>query len=808
VIALTLERSAVEMRVVPRTTGNAFQEPAKPAVDVELKNRTERSVSLRIGGEAVHYFGRKSEIASQRVRLRAAETRLMPVELPAPERGHYDLTLTASDGDGPLATKHTSYCLLAPDTRQAMADSPFGLWTFWGGHGFPKKAEERDDYYVRLMDMLYKAGIRYTFPLVIRVPENAAPDEKARLQASADRIRRELKAHRILTAEFRPPGTFHPLWDKKRYDDPWPGNSLAESMAAIGRLKKETECDRAELFAEDRISVRWLMQVPWWWQGKPRPAYDERERRNLDALVRVASIWIDELRKQHPDVKVLLGNDYPLQIEALLNEGFVKKGYVDIAGIEGAQFMRMPENPTFLTVTAFTRQMREALDMHGGQKVPIWSTEAFYPCTQPGNLTEATQARYVARTLLVGLAAGLEKVLKPFGIYDMSDDYRFSHWGAPGLCRDDDEFQPKPSYVAYAVLTQVLDRCKYARRVETGSAVVFAPVFRRGDGHEVCALWTLHGSRPAIVSVGQGQVVITDAMGRETRPQVAGGAVYVAITPDPIYLAGAPVQKIALGEPVWSAGFSPSPVRPEGRTPNAGGLRPEGRTPNAGGQEGKEQVISEMASADEWRPAEDKPGFLEENNFENPRVKGDFRLDWTKDGLAVTMPPLPADAKDRLIARYQVLELKKKAVLDGRPRWIGAWVKGCGNWGRVIYDLTDAEGERWISIGMPREFNVNDPYNWSFLCHDGWRLVRHDLPGDFGGAERHHWPTQCIWGRFKPGPPDKDGKPTDAGNGIVDYPLTLNRVVVEMRDTILHLDSYRPIKDNTIVIKSLMAGGE
>jgi hypothetical protein len=274
-------------------------------------------------------------------------------------------------------------------------------------------------------------------------------------------------------------------------------------------------------------------------------------------------------------------------------------------------------------------------------------------------------------------------------------------------------------------------------------------------------------------------------MGRETRPDAPNGTVQVTITPDPVYIAGAPVRKIGLGEPQYADGPSPSTG----------------------------QAISTMSSADEWQPAEEPPGFLEDNNFENPRVKGEFKLDGGRADaplgkcLGVRMPPLPDTAKDTLIARYQALELKKKVVLDGRPRWIGATVRGCGNWGRLIYDLTDAEGEQWLSIGMPREFNVNDPYNWSFLNHDGWRFVAHDLPGDFGGSERHHWPTQCVWGHFKPGPPDKDGKPTDTGNGIVDYPLTFNKLIIEMRDTIIHLDSYRRIADNTILVKNLMVGG-
>ena len=811
VVALVLERSGVEMRVLSRTTGNVFVEPQKPGVDVELRSREDRPLSLHLGLESRHYFGPK-EVRRTDVRLKPGERRVVAIDLPRQERGYYDLTVQVSDDRGPLATKHTSYCLLAADGRQALEDSPFGVWTFWGGHGFPAGAEGREGYYVRLMDMLYKAGIRYTFPLRVAVPANAPAEEKARLQASADRIARELEAHKVLACDFRSPGTFHPLWDKKRYDDPWPGNSLAESMAAVGTLKNATRCRMAELFAEDRISVRWLMQAPWWWQGMPRPSYDERERRNLDGLVRVASPWIDELRKQHPDVKVLLGNDFPLQIEALLNEGFIRKGYVDIAGIEAAQFMRMPENPTFLTVTAFARQMREALDMHGGQQVPIWSTEAFYPCTHPGNLAEQTQARYIARTLLVGLAAGLEKILKPFGIYDMSDDYRFSHWGMPGLCREDDEFQPKPSYVAYAVITQALDRRRYARKVETGSAVVYAPVFRGPDGREVCALWTLRGKRPAEITAAGGPAVVTDIMGRETRPGPAGGPIRVMVTPDPLFVAGPAVQGIRLGEPEYEDAGSGLPAAPaagaarEPAAPKRSGEPPQGRAA------GKRQLISSMDSGDQWQAAQETPGFLEANNFENPRVRGELRFEWGRPDalfgpcLAVTMPALAPAAKDPLIARCQVLELKKKVVLDGRPRWIGAWVRGCGNWGRLIYDLTDAEGERWISIGMPGQFNVNDPYNWSFLNHDGWRFVRHDLPGDFGGSERHHWPTQCIWGHFKPGPPDKDGKPTEVGNGIVDYPLTFKRLIVEMRDSIIYLDSLRHIGDNTILIKDLTVG--
>ncbi|HUU23356.1 MAG TPA: hypothetical protein VM389_12550, partial [Phycisphaerae bacterium] len=661
---------------------------------------------------------------------------------------------------------------------------------FWGTHGFhrhhyPTTPDDRwIEYRLRIMNMLHKAGIRFTQVAPAHGPGKQAPAVQARIDRINATLRRHREARKIHNVMFRPPGTFHPLWTKARYDDPWPGDLLAKSMEAVPRLAEATGCTRAELLAEDRISTRWLQQVPWWWLDKPRPAYTPKEKRNLAALVRVCSIWVDELRKKHPGVKVVLGNDYPLQIEALLNEGFARKGYLDVAGMEGAQFMRMPENPTFLTVTSFTRMMREALDRHGGRDVPIWSTEAFYPCTQPGNLSERTQARYVARTLLVGLAAGLEKIAKPFGVYDMSNDYRFSHWGQPGLCREDDELQPKPSYTAYAVVTRMLDRCRHARNVETGSSVVFAPAFRREDGHEVCALWTLRGARPAVVTITGKAATQVDLMGRGKRLD-AGAKIELTLSPDPVFLAGPAVRTIALGPP-----------------------RHDGKP------EGPAQLVSSLEAAAPWRAGAEPPGRLETGNFENPRVKGRFELRWGwKDPdrgpcLRVAFPPLPPKAPDRLIARYAVLELEKPVVLKGHPRWIGAWVHGRGNWGRLIYHLTDAEGEEWISIGMPGEFNVNDPFNVSFLNHDGWRLVRHDLPGHFGGPSRYHWPTQCIWGHFKPGPADGKGKPTDLGNGVVDWPLTFRKLIVEMRDTILYLDGARRIADNSILVQRLQVGGE
>jgi hypothetical protein len=48
---------------------------------------------------------------------------------------------------------------------------------------------------------------------------------------------------------------------------------------------------------------------------------------------------------------------------------------------------------------------------------------------------------------------------------------------------------------------------------------------------------------------------------------------------------------------------------------------------------------------------------------------------------------------------YSALSLKKPVEIKGEPTQIGLLVKGNGGWGRIIFELEDAKGQRWISIG-------------------------------------------------------------------------------------------------------------
>jgi hypothetical protein len=129
-------------------------------------------------------------------------------------------------------------------------------------------------------------------------------------------------------------------------------------------------------------------------------------------------------------------------------------------------------------------------------------------------------------------------------------------------------------------------------------------------------------------------------------------------------------------------------------------------------------------------------------------------------------------------------------VLEGAPAALGLWVKGGSDWGRVIYTLRDARGERCTSIGTQDQYNCDDVHSWSAFNFDGWRYLRFELPGHTGWDNfRKHGTT---WWR------------SDGGDGIVDLPLTLENIIVEQRTHVLYVNDVQPAASNTVGLSKLL----
>ncbi|MGC8805857.1 MAG: hypothetical protein ACP5QD_08000, partial [Candidatus Ratteibacteria bacterium] len=180
-------------------------------------------------------------------------------------------------------------------------------------------------------------------------------------------------------------------------------------------------------------------------------------------------------------------------------------------------------------------------------------------------------------------------------------------------------------------------------------------------------------------------------------------------------------------------------------------------------------LISRLDNLDEWIVEKEKNRELEIYNFNCPRRKGNFEFKIVDDFEGETSvlqitPKLPVEGSEYL-PMYEVLSHKTGIEIPGVPTKIGLMVNGNGGWGRVILELEDASGQRWISIGAeqegeptrwmadwfkPEEFaqlktsnlcdwNTDDAWQRSYINFEGWRYLQFPLLGNYPG-EGYHWP--------------------------------------------------------------------
>src|SRR6185436_1736776 len=133
---------------------------------------------------------------------------------------------------------------------------------------------------------------------------------------------------------------------------------------------------------------------------------------------------------------------------------------------------------------------------------------------------------------------------------------------------------------------------------------------------------------------------------------------------------------------------------------------------------------------------------------------------------------LEKQEKDRgVMPFYTTLEPQQPIALPGKASHLGLWVHASSDWGRVVYLVRDAKGERWISVGAKEEWNNDDVHCWSAFCFDGWRYLRFQLPSSAPYDSFRERGT-TWWGSYD-------------GDGVVDLPLKLEKVIVERRPKVI-----------------------
>lgn len=568
--------------------------------------------------------------------------------------------------------------------------------------------------------------------------------------------------------------------------------AVAELAEEVGRSPGAAPPARLMVFHETVLSGPHVSRLPSLFTGRAY-RFSADEEQAFQRLWREAETTAQAIRRHFPDTEIYFGNGNPQLLEAFLRRGFPKE-LLGSRGNEAGNFMRPPEAqpPDWVSNGAGLWMDRQLLDGYGYRDTPLRQCyEMVYPGTNPGNLSLRTQAEYYVRHMMHSLVWEIP-IIRSLLITDVGNSYYFSNWGAAGLCHQQPDVRPKPAYVACATLTLVLDGARFRRVVPCRSPVVYAVEFERPDRSYVTCLWTLRGTRPlGVRTAGRAAVWVTDLMGNIRAAEGAGDTAIVGLSTEPVFLTtAAPVVELVPGDPVL-------PGRPTGRS----------------------FVVADLGTAAGWSVETERSRELEAYSFMSPRRPG--RFDYTAmdsfEGEAgvLRVAPGPTAAGPELLPVYSVLRLDPAVELPGEPTEIGVMVNGNGGWGRILFELEDAVGQRWVSMGaeqagppsawmadwMPAEefarlktanqndWNTDDPWGRSAINFEGWSYLRFPLPGNYPG-ERYHWPYSSQW--------------YCSGDGIVRYPLRFRKLIVALPEKALHLREYRAVPRPEIYLKDLL----
>lgn len=770
IYGMTFERAPLHFSMQGTQIGNVFNEPQTPSFWLRLEQLdNSRLKDVTIKASAVDYYGDKIEFPS--ITKVLLPTFRGTLKLPVPRRGYYALNVTVESNGNVLLEKHTTFALLPKDTRKNRAQSPFGTWDFGGTHYTPNDADVVGPLYV-------KAGLRYGM-------FNFSKEERGK--------------YGIIRGN-------DPSLHLRTYTDKDGNLDLKTGLAKLDEEIAKYKADgyvpqRWLIYHEDSISGNHVTRTPDLFTGK-NYQLNADEQKKFDIMWKVAEAATLKIRAAFPHIKIYLGNGSPQLMEEFLRHNYPANMF-DVLGNEAAAFQRLPESQPldFVANNASLWMERKLLDDYGYKNKPLGQCyEITYPASNPGNMTLSEQANYVVRNVMHSLAWKIPAI-RFEGIADPGNSYYYSNWGGTGLMFGKPNLSPKPLYVAVATMTQMLDGATFTRAIPTGTNTVYAFEFRKLNGEFVTCLWTPNVSRKVLLFANQ-SLTVTDLMYSQKVLSKNNGAHTLIATANPQFIESAKSLQLKV----------------ESAT--------QGNLP-----EEKYFPISALSNVNDWKLINGKNNELEAYNFMQPRKAGDFEIKNVatvagKNDVLKVKSTKP-NTENWWIPQYTQLQLKQPVAIEGKPTHIGLLVNGNGGWGRVILELEDAAGQRWVSLGTEAkgepnpwladwlskdefaklqnsadqsagvsDWNSNDVWGDSVINFAGWHYMSIPLPGNYPG-EGYHWPRTSQWRCVK-----ADGT---RGDYIVHYPLTFKALDITARAKVLYGTKVLPVQRSEIYLKDLIA---
>jgi hypothetical protein len=720
VFGVTLEKSPVGVEFVQSQPGNIFANDEKPETGALLKALAPGKG--KVAWEILDVDGKKAgEGSAEYSFAKAGEEKKITIPLKMPEVGWYELNVSLQDAAGHTQLTHpASFALLGKDERKAKYDSPYSTWWFDGAHYTPKELDFAGP-------IMFKAGIR-----------------KAGWTGQTEAA---MQKYSITKPQFNTPFKFDDL------KNPEAAYAKAEKTLR-DMLAKYPHTTEVAVFHESGPGNDIPMELIGLKPNNQTPDRIAYEKRYADLLNMSGKFF----REKFPQLKLVVGNVSASQanIAAILRHGG-NPDFIDYIGIEAPSQVYTPEKLQEWAIQG-NHIARDTAKVLSGRDIPATGCYEFTYRSER-DMGQQQQAQWYARDVLISLANGFTTI-SPGILFDTSNSYYNGLWGGSGILERAPYGYPKKAYVAYATLTNVLDQVKLRRQIPTGSTTVYAVEFDRADKKLATALWAARGEADYnLTFAGDTPVRVVDMYGRAKELKTTGGKLTVRAGASPVYLlASSSIQAITLS----NRSFPKDEARAKLAT-----------------------VAAPFDSAATVKLDND-------HSLDTPKVfplqtpirqAGDFALRQVKDeqkGDAIELELKTDKNKDlsKYITEYATLRLSTPAPVEGTPAALGVWVKGNSNWGRPMFEIEDAKGEVWRSIGT-----------------GGWGCDVLDWPGnlavDFDGWNFVSLPLRdsTLFNDHSPGPVSEQWV-SSGGDKKIDFPIKIRALTVEMNRQPLNLIDF------------------
>ena len=473
-----------------------YREKEKPAFSLEIDNVLDGDIHPEIAVLVTDIDGKKIYEDTRKIDIGAGGGKRMEHE-PAPfPRGYYNVEMTLRTGEVILKKGISSFVVLGePVIFRDPERSPFGLSGGALFHIDLEKHETAGDLRLKQMNRL---GIRWGRNSMwwdaIYKKRGGFEWEKA------DSVVSHFKKYginqlAILNSSTDPLTGRPPVTDKGL--EAWAGYVSEMATRYKGTITYW------EVWNEPNI--------PHFWQFPPDPVQ----------YTRLLKITSEAIRKADPDAKIVGGVTSGTDIEfirKMLENGAGK--YMDIVSVHPYQLAAPDEEDSAVQLPR-SGELRNLLDKYNPD-LGIWYTECGWPTT--GGFTEKKQSEYLVKYFIMTLGEGIVDKVYWFNLDDWGPrgSSTGGHWGITFM-----DHSPKPSFLAFHVMMDLLKDYDSAGSWETGKPAVIGYVFKK-DQEEIYVGWSPKGSC-IVPSPGKKSLMI-DLYGR-----VSPAPGYVEMTGSPVY---------------------------------------------------------------------------------------------------------------------------------------------------------------------------------------------------------------------------------------------------------------------------------